>query len=553
MASNINSYLWSFGFKDTTSANPNPTITFPQAGQYQIKLKVKNSQGCEDSAKSILNVYPGFKADFSVAGSCLQTAFAFTDKSTTLYGVVNGWRWNFGDPSATADTSDLQTPAPYKYSDTGTVTAQLIVSNSKGCIDTLSQKITIYDKPQVTLPFHDTLICNLDQLQLSASTNINAAYSWSPPVSINKTDIANPVVSPQTTTLYYVKIDAGQGCVNTDSVLVNVIDHVYLLLGNDTAVCLTDTAQLHPVTNGLHFVWTPAATLNSDTAEYPLAVPLATTTYHVDANVGKCSTGGDITVHTAPYPVADAGMASSICFGSTTQLHASYTGTGFTWSPNNTLVNANTLTPTAGPSETTVYTFTASDNSVYGCPKPVSDTVTVVVIPPVQVFAGRDTNIVTGQALQLQASGAVYYQWSPATGMSNSHISNPIVTLPDDIQKISYQVRGTTAEGCSGIDSITVYQYKTLPQIFVPSAFTPDGDGLNDILKPIVAGMKRLENFSVYNRLGQLLYTTSSIGQGWDGNYKGVRQPPGTYVFEATAIDYLNRYFMCKGTAVLIR
>src|SRR5439155_1077547 len=81
----------------------------------------------------------------------------------------------------------------------------------------------------------------------------------------------------------------------------------------------------------------------------------------------------------------------------------------FSWSPTNSLVNANTLTPTAGPRQTTTYTLMVRDTTARGCPKPVYDTVTVKVIPPVHVFAGNDTNVVVRQPLQLKAIGAEFY------------------------------------------------------------------------------------------------------------------------------------------------
>ncbi len=246
-------------------------------------------------------------------------------------------------------------------------------------------------------------------------------------------------------------------------------------------------------------------------------------------------------------------MDKSICFGTTTHLQATFTGNSFSWSPVSSLLNANTLTPVAGPQETTTYYFIARDTSIGGCPKPVSDSVVIIVIQPLRVFAGNDTTIVAGQPLQLQATGAISYFWSPSIGMNNNLLANPIVTLPSNIEQISYQVRGSTPEGCSSFDSITVYQFKSLPDIFIPSAFTPDNDGRNDVLKPIVAGVKRFINFSVYNRWGQLMYSTNVIGNGWDGLFKGARQPPGTYVYEASAVDYLDKPLFRKGTVVLLR
>jgi gliding motility-associated-like protein len=76
------------------------------------------------------------------------------------------------------------------------------------------------------------------------------------------------------------------------------------------------------------------------------------------------------------------------------------------------------------------------------------------------------------------------------------------------------------------------------PEIYVPNAFTPEGDGLNDVLIPVVIGMKAFNYFSVFNRYGQLLYSTANVSKGWDGNFKGTRQPPGTYVWMAEAVDY---------------
>ncbi|WP_204306850.1 gliding motility-associated C-terminal domain-containing protein, partial [Klebsiella aerogenes] len=85
---------------------------------------------------------------------------------------------------------------------------------------------------------------------------------------------------------------------------------------------------------------------------------------------------------------------------------------------------------------------------------------------------------------------------------------------------------------------IIVRIYKTGPEIFVPSAFTPNGDGRNDILKPITVGITQLFYFRIYNRWGQLVFSTSSIGKGWDGTFGGVKQASGTYVFETLGADY---------------
>ena len=95
--------------------------------------------------------------------------------------------------------------------------------------------------------------------------------------------------------------------------------------------------------------------------------------------------------------------------------------------------------------------------------------------------------------------------------------------------------------------------FKTGPDIFVPSAFTPNGDGRNDVLKPIPVGIKTFDYFKVFNRWGQLVYVTGEVGKGWDGNVNGTRQQSGTYVYVTQGIDYTGKIIFRKGTVVLIR
>ena len=88
---------------------------------------------------------------------------------------------------------------------------------------------------------------------------------------------------------------------------------------------------------------------------------------------------------------------------------------------------------------------------------------------------------------------------------------------------------------------------------YVPTAFTPNGDGLNDILRPIMAGMKKLEYFTVYNRWGQEVFSTSVGGKGWDGSFQGKPQTSETYIWVVKAVDYKGSVYFRKGTVTLIR
>jgi len=188
-----------------------------------------------------------------------------------------------------------------------------------------------------------------------------------------------------------------------------------------------------------------------------------------------------------------------------------------------------------------------------GCPKPVTDSILVKIIPKVNAFAGNDTAVVREQALQLNATGGTDYLWIPSFNLSDPHIANPVVTFLEAPDTLLYSVKVSTPEGCSATDSIKIFVFATQPEVFVPTAFTPNGDGRNDIYRTMVAGMKQFLYFRVYNRWGQLLFSTSEANKGWDGTYGGRKQESGTYVYSIQAIDYNNRSYFKKGTFVLIR
>ncbi|MBL7747046.1 MAG: gliding motility-associated C-terminal domain-containing protein, partial [Chitinophagaceae bacterium] len=91
------------------------------------------------------------------------------------------------------------------------------------------------------------------------------------------------------------------------------------------------------------------------------------------------------------------------------------------------------------------------------------------------------------------------------------------------------------------------------PEIYVPSGFTPDGNGLNDMLRPIPVGIKEFRFFRLFNRWGQLVFTTPDPRRGWDGRINGVPQPSGTFIWMAEAIDYKGNLITRKGTVTIIR
>ncbi|MBE7171266.1 MAG: gliding motility-associated C-terminal domain-containing protein [Williamsia sp.] len=544
----IHTYYWDFGLAnrtDDTSTQAKPTFVYPDTGVYTVRLIINKGEECSDSAVTQLKVYPGFNPAIAFSGSCRFNPFQFTDASTLRYGQVVKWSWNFGDETTAADSSNDRNPQ-WKYSTTGYKNIRLTVESSKGCIATVSRdSLEVRDKPIVLLPFRDTLICSIDTLALSASGGFS--YSWQPNQSIINANTANPLVFPKSTTSYQVTV-SDNGCTDTASLRVRVVDFVTLNVA-DTTICLTDSVTLHPNSNGLRYQWTSnvPGTLSRATTKNPLVRPQATTTYHVLAAIGKCSAERDLTVVAIPYPGADAGEDTIICYGDGVQLNAAITGSSFNWSPANTLNNPAVLNPVASPRRSTNYILSVYDTR--GCPKPKQDTVTVVVRPPIIADAGRDTAVVAGQPLRLAAKGAELFAWSPATGLNSTTIASPTATLYDNI---TYAVKVSTAEGCFSTDTVSVKVFKTAPNIFVPTAFTPD-KSTNNRFKPIPVGIATIDLFQVFNRWGQLLYSNPNTELGWDGRFAGKAQDAGAYVWVVKGKDYTGKVVFRKGTMLLIR
>jgi gliding motility-associated-like protein len=543
------SFNWDFGvpgINTDVSTAANPTYTYTDTGTYKVTLAISLNGACTDTATALIKVYPKLDPAFISAGQCKNTAIKFTDKTKTTYGVVNTWKWDFGDTGA-GNSSTLQNPQ-HVFANAGTYNVSLTVTNSKGCSSVLTQPVTIKNQPDLTVP-NDTLICSIDTLQLNA---VGAGtITWTPNYNINNLNTPSPFVSPDVPTKYYATLTDASGCKATDSVFVDVKLFVTIDAGKDTSICAGDAIQLNPISDALQYNWSPGTPLSNPAIKYPVATPSVTTKYYVIGNIGKCQATDSVTVKVAPYPGPSNIPDTALCFGNSVQLNATG-GSIYTWSPPFFLNNSNIPNPIATPVKSTRYIVTIRDT--LGCPKPVYDTVVVQVQTVIADAGPRDTSIVENQPLQLNATGGLFYLWTPATALTNPAIANPVATPTSDID---YVVTASTSAGCFATDTITVKVYKLVPGIYVPSAFTPNGDGMNDVFRPIIIGMKQINYFKVYNRWGVLVYSSEKTSYeaniGWDGRFKGSPQSSAVFAWVVEGIDYLDKKIIQKGTVTLIR
>jgi gliding motility-associated-like protein len=351
---------------------------------------------------------------------------------------------------------------------------------------------------------------------------------------------------------YTITIKDNNGCLATEAATVILDNTVTIDAGDETSICEGTSYSIPAVSNATTFAWTSTGAMTGQNNLTPVASPATTTWYYVTATTGVCSRTDSVRIVVRPAPVADAGDDFSICFGKIFQLNGAG-GVAYQWSPSTYFTTAADIpSPSVKATQSIIYNLTVWDAT--GCQSLTADPVRVTVTPSVRIFAGTDTIAAINQPIQLQvietgSSGVTQYTWSPSAYLSDATIDNPVATLPHDQR---YVVTGATADGCEGTDDILIKVYKG-PEIYVASAFTPNNDGLNDELKPVPVGMKELHYFRVYNRWGQLVFSTQNASRGWDGRIKGIVQLTSTYVWMAEGTDYNGRLITRKGTVTLIR
>ena len=355
---------------------------------------------------------------------------------------------------------------------------------------------------------------------------------------------------------YNIRIKDANGCTaDTLAVVIALNDTMRLSLSPDTTVCVGSTVAFTPSTNSQTnvFIWTPAGgTLNPATGAYSIN-PGDTTTYFLTAKWGVCQRSASGTVDVLHKPDANAGADTIICDKTFAFLRGMATNlsgpVNYLWSPATNIIQPDSSFTTVFPKTngTNVYTLEVDDN--YGCNFKVFDKVLVTMNYPVAAFAGRDTIAAMDLPHQLFGSGGISYLWSPPFVLDNPSKKNPIATLHNDTR---FVLTVTDNGGCIGTDTVFVKVYKG-PAYYLPNAFTPNGDGKNDIFKAIPPGISSTEYFRIFNRWGQMIFETHDYLKGWDGTYIGKPQPAGAYVWIIKGVDKFGKPVEIRGTVMLIR
>ena len=325
--------------------------------------------------------------------------------------------------------------------------------------------------------------------------------------------------------------------------------------GADNTICFGTSVMLSVNTNSPanNFSWSPSTSLNFAATPTPMASPLDTTTYIVIAKSAVCVGTDTVTINVLHKPVANAGRDTIICTNTFATLHGTASNVSgnvkYLWIPSNDISNPDSATTIVRPKDIRANAYILQVSDAYGCNFKVYDGVIVTMNPPVAAFAGNDTIASIGIPHQLFGSGGVQYLWSPANVLDNPFAQNPMAILNNDT-KFNLVVKDTL--GCVGTSSVLVKVYKGVTY-YIPNAFTPNNDGLNDVFRAIAPGIQQTNYFRIFNRWGKLMFETHDATKGWNGTYLGAQQPSAVYVWVIKGLDVSGKIVELKGTVTLIR
>lgn len=455
--------------------------------------------------------------------------------------------------------------APYQFSLNGTTwqpannfqvaagSYTIRVKDNNGCISTFPILVT---EPNAlnAQSTNSNASCNggNDGQIVVAVTGGNGTYQYSIDGGITWQTGSTFNVAPGN---YVIQVKDQLGCTTSFNTTVGLTNDLTLTPQVDPTICESKSTQLNLISNALQYSWSPSTALSDPNIANPVASPIVTTSYIVTATLGRCVAFDTVIVRVNPAPIPNAGPDGFICYGQTYQLQASG-GVQYSWTPSTYLSSTNIPNPISTPAKDITYTLSILADA-NGCASLVTDQMSIDVTPPLKLKTyPYDTIGYPGDQFQLLAvpndPDATTFVWTPSVGLSNPSIANPIVTVGAIGQDIQYRVIASTQAGCRGEGYVKVRVYKG-PDIYVPTGFTPNNDGRNDKFTPFPVGMKSYNYFRVFNRWGQLLFSTTQLHTGWDGTLGGVQQPGGTYVWMIEGLTKDNRVITKKGTVNLIR
>jgi len=547
-----------------------------------------SASGCDSIATLNVTVTPAITSFTNTAicanqlpytwnGQSLNTAGTYTANLTSAGGCDSIAKLIFTVNTGARTTENIATCLPsytlpngIVVSTSGAYTSAL--KTISGCDSIITTNLTLFPAPALVVTDPPTTcapaIIDLTAAAITAGSSTGLTYTyWQDPAGTIA--LGNPAAI-KTSGTYYIKATNTGGCFVIKPVNVAITSTPSLVINNPAAACTPAAIDLTapPITAGsdpglTYTYWQdPIATI-------ALGNPAAITTggtYYIKASaLGGCFTIRPVTAAFNQLPTAAFSGNENICSGVKTSLPVTFTGQApwtLTYSDgSNTYTIANILTPNydliVAPLVTTTYTIqSVSDASCSN--NSIGSTATVDVRPSIPGirYPTVDAFAFVATPLSARSPGSNYsYSWSPGTGIDLPNIQDPIFSYGTSIQ---YKITLTSDSGCVTVDTVLVRiinpnDTSLTPNLFVPKAWTPNKDGVNDKLYPITYHIRELKYFRIFDRWGQLMFETTILANGWDGIYKGQKQVMDVYTWTVEAIGDDGSVIKKSGNSILLR
>ncbi len=488
-------YRWQDGSTDST-------LKVAQPGKYWVD--VTNACGNSFTDTIVVSPYPPIALSL---GPDLSICPNENITITAPPGFIN-YRWS------STYTIPQPNSASITVSPALTTDFNLKAEKLPGCFAYDTIKVVVQQVPPVRLG-NDTSFCAGQSITLNAGAGYDN-YSWNTGQQTQQITVTQKGNYIATATL--------NNCFVKDTLeVISVYPLPVFTLGDDTSLCEQTAVTLVVNLSQATYLWNNGSTNNSFTISQP-------GTYWLKATQNGCSSTDTIKIAYTPMPFVNLGPDTTLCQGQTILLDAANNGATYLWSNGTTQSTLLVSTPNTYRVAASIGNCTATDDIV----------INYLSLP--QFTLGRDTFICTGQQIVLSPvlNTSVSYLWQDGS-------TNSIFTIS---KKGLYRLLTTNRCG-SFADEILVTE--GLCNIIMPNAFSPNGDGVNEVYRVKFPFPVQQFTFSIYNRFGEKVFETKDVNQGWDGKLKGVKQPIGNYVWTIQFTGVNNRQQSLKGNVLLLR
>lgn len=555
--SNVNEFTWDFGDGNTSSLR-NPEHSYQAPGNYDVTLTIIDDHGCtqEESKLAFVNIEEPPTAAFTSdqqESNCYPFPVLFTDES--VYSDSGFQKWIFGDNQT---GSSLKTPQ-HIYSKPGNYDVSLIAYSNNGCSDTIKKADFIkVGGPYAEIELADTAcIHNNISFSLKNAQNISTIV-WDFGDGNSSTDFTATHKYKQKGKIYpnlILKTNSNFSCnkIVSDSIYINMLAARFNFVDDIKKGCIPLNIAMNNTSEyASGYVWQTENGMSStdNNASFTFASDGDFKVKLIASDNFGCKDTATSTITAFPLPTITTSGDTYICRGDNTALLATggmmYQWNN-QWNNDSTLVDSDTDNPIAAPSQDTHYTVTVTDTN--NCINNASLKLTVQQVPTVDLV---DTTIIIGETVKLNIAkdDIETYSWLDNGTISCTSCPDPTL-FP--LETTNYLISITDTSNCFNPEYQTTINVIKKYSVDVPTAFTPNGDNLNDIIHVRGWGIKELIYFRVFNRLGQMIFESTDINKGWNGDFKGKPQDSDTYNYVVKVATYEDKTLEKKGSLKLIR